>query len=338
MLRPFIVLLCLSQGIIAAESAAIVHAREAIASPGGDQRFLLESALREAKQTERTVIFGMLADHQIPSIENLLDDGLNDSDPGVRAAAMGAVAKNWPTEPRHLAMLRREIDSPEEQVAQAALGAIASIGDDHEMVKILHRMDGGGPVAAQARATLTRLYGSDLGAETVTWRSAFDERQQQLAPLLKNAEQAFHGSDNEAIRAVLHQLLMLRNPPRSDVADVIARLLTHPDPDIARLAREGLGNLSGGIARLALKSGGSILGDQFTAIGKPNLDPIQKPSHQEPAADHSTAYVLTALGCFFLVIVWMLFRTPLKDTKPIREVTRAFKRRRIQATRAYKKL
>ena len=284
-------------------------------------------------------IFALLSDQRVPDSGALLDGGLVDRDVGVRAAAMGAVAKNWPTQASHLTILRNEIDSPVEQVAQAAMGAIANIGDDRETGKILTRMEAGGPIAAQARATLTRLYGSDMGADVHAWRTAFDEREQRLAPLIQHAQEVFHGSDNEAIRAVLHQLLMLRNPPRSDVADAIAPLLANSDPDIARMAREGLGNIGGGIAMLSLKAGGPAFGDNFYA-SKARVSAPAPVVKNAPSAfiDRSTIYVFGFIFCFIAGVIWLLFRSPLKDTKPMKAATRAIKRRIQQGTRIFKKI
>lgn len=316
------------------ESAALARARAAFESPGTNQVFEIESSLHQVKPGERSAIFALLADHKITGIESILDDGLNDKDPAVRASAMGAVAKNWPTQASHLVLLRRELDSPDAQVAQAALGAIANIGDDRETGKILSRMESGGAVGQQARVSLARLYGSDLGEDVGTWRTAFQDRQQRLEPMIASAKAVFSGSDNQAIRASLHQLLMIHNPPRSDVAEAIAPLLTNADPEIARLAREGLKNLGGGMAALAIKVGAQPVTDFYLSHNSaaPVANPVQVgpdvDSKKEPLRDNSDFYVIIAVACFGLTILWLMFRTPVKDTVPMKVLTGRYKRKK----------
>ncbi len=310
-------------------STPVDRARAACALPDPAAAAALSALLEKSEPAAQAAIYDTIPVNR-PGIANIVAAGLRSQVPGIAAATMANVARNWPTVSDHLTQIRNQLGSGEPEIARAAMAAVSVIGDDRQLDAIVDHLLDEGPVADQARLSLIGLTSRDLGLEPTVWAAALEERDARSSTIAAKARTNFTGTDPEQIRSSLHDLLTL-DFSRSLAAEVIAPLLGHQDPTIATLARGTLGNIGGGVAVLLLKGG------QLPEASAPTERRV-KP---KPAPDHTGAYALLSAFCLIGIVGFVLFRTPLKDTKPVREATRVFTRtmvrtgslRRLQAAK-----
>ncbi len=272
-----------------------------------------------ANRNEQAEILALLPAEK-PGFAAVLSAGLRNSEALIQVAAITRIGSCWPTNAEHLTLIRNLIEARDPFVAKAAMSAIALIGDDRPLAQIVEQLASQGEIAQAARRTLISLTGTDAGLEPTLWEPLLVERDKRLATALMSAKVELTSGDVDQVRSALRTLLSL-TASRSAVAEMLAPLLSHPDPAIATLARGGLGNLGGGVAQLLLQGG--KLPDAF-----PNPE---RRTTAVRAQDHTGWFALIAIVCLCALIAFVLFRTPLKDTKAVRNITRAFTRSMVRS-------
>jgi len=303
-----------------------MRAAEAMVTPFSAERIdAIERTLGTGGSAERIATLNSLAGAPGPSIGRLLDSPLRDQDPGVQAAAIDAVARSWPTSEEHLAMIRRELGSPSPVVAQAAISAVAAIGDDARLDLLVERLQEKEfpAVATMAHASLVRLHGSDLGTDAEAWRSGLEKQRQIVEPQLERMRSAIAAGDPQEIRLSLHQLLMVSGA-RSARSELLSQLAGHSDAAIRGLAEEGLANVGGAIATLA--RGGLLIIDtpEVAKIRPASIAPRALPT--ELAGGGEWKVVLAALCTFAAAVVWLLYKSPVHQQAAVKHVTRTFRK------------
>jgi len=305
----------------------IERATASLKQPDHESLALITALLAQADSQTQVGIYGILPPGR-PAFFDLIASGMRSSDPDVQAAAVACMSRLWPTSMELLTMVRERVSSPIPKVAIAAMDALSTIGDDRYLRPIMDRLLDEGDIAKHARSALLALSSTDAGLEPAAWEPVLEQRDQRTGPVLEKAKNDFAGTDVDAIRASIHNLLEL-NSSRSAVAETLAPLLQNQDPKISSLGRDALGNLGGGLAQVLLR-GGSVAPP---VQGAPII--VKQPM----AADHTGVYAALAVVSLLGLVGFVLFRTPLKDTKMVRNATRSFTRRMLRdgQTRRLKK-
>lgn len=314
--------------------ATILPAADLSGGPSGetpwqraDRIDALERSLDKGSKQQRLAVLNQLARNPERGLDRALDSALRDSDPVILAAAINVVARSWPTSDHHLARIRQEAASEDPGVALAAIGALGAIGDDDRMELLASRLrtHGDPSIAASAHAALVRLMGVDAGGDEEAWRNALAIQRKAVGPQLDQVREAMSGDDSGRIRQAMHQMLMLRGA-RSERAQLLAELSDHRDPAIRKLAAEGLANIGGGVAALALASGlQGVSAPSVTAIAKPAAATARTTS-SVPAGGTPWAVIASVVGSGIAVVGWMLFRSPVKKIDDLQKATRSFRR------------
>lgn len=291
----------------------------------------LERTLEKGSPQQRLDLLNQLARRPESGVEGILDSALRDSDPVIIAAAINAVARSWPTSDQHLSRIRQEAASDDAGVALAAIGALGAIGDDDRAEVMASRLRPGADaaVAASAHAALVRLVGVDAGTDEDAWRKVLTAQYRTAEPQLDQLRDAMSSGDPGRIRQSMHQMLMLQGS-RSERAQLLVELMDHRDPAVRKLAAEGLTNIGGAVAVLALANGPQGGTDSSVVPQpKPMVDAV--PAVPAMAAGVAPWIVIVAvLASGLSLIGWMLFRSPVKRAEDLQKATRTFRKAMVK--------
>lgn len=144
--------------------------------------------------------------------------------------------------------LRRLLDSPDARVQRSAIAVLGDLNDHASFDKLLLRMaDKDELVARAARASLTTMVGSDLGADVESWNAWRDGEEtwwkDQAPALLADLK----SEDPSRVFAALSALIS-RRFFRHDIAHAIGPLAEHPRVEVASSAIQALERLGSGQA------------------------------------------------------------------------------------------
>ena len=140
-MRPFLILfLAACTSPLWAEASVLDQAQAAIGLPADQRAERLDALLQQVGANQRPEIYGLIGSRRVDGVERILDDGLADPSPGVRAAAIGAVARLWPTSLQQLQLVRREVDGDDPRVRQAAIAALGEMRVDASIDLLIGRV------------------------------------------------------------------------------------------------------------------------------------------------------------------------------------------------------
>lgn len=169
--------------------------------------------------------------------------GLGDMDAVVRAAAVNGLAQSWPVGAQHLDQVRQALNDMDEPVKRAALLYASAVNDDTAIPAAVRAMRAHDEQTVEvAHRTLVTLSRTDKGKDADAWEAWSEARNKIVDPLIDRTEAAIAKGDSRAIVDSIHALLFLRDRPAT-VGRVLLRLVSHPDPAVAAMARSALGHI-----------------------------------------------------------------------------------------------
>jgi hypothetical protein len=229
-------------------------------------------------------------------------------------------------------------------VRMAAAGAAARMRDDAAVPLLAEGLrDADAQTAEIFRTALVAITGSDHGgSDADAWKAWHDEAEASTRAGIETLRAAVAAGDPEKARAALHPLLMPRCC-RELIAEALAEVAQSDNPRLAALAREGLSNLAGPQARLAMIELGILTeSGELAELERPgNAVAGARPSFIRQVLSPQTGlqwiYLLLVMAALVTAVVWWAIwlsrKYPVVKAK-VGEATRLFKK---AVTRTYKK-
>ena len=294
------------------------QARAALAEGAHESR--LSAMAAKAPPAERAAVLGLVAEAKTPWANDMASDFLDDRDPTVRAAAVTALRRGWPSRMSHLDQVRQALLDGDPRVAANAASFVAQIGDDGALPILATRLER--DTDGSVRSAMTSLVGRDPG-EPSAWRALLDERQQRLDGPAGQLRQALATRNPDQAREAIHALLFLKDQ-KTAVGLLLFEAAEAGDASVAALARSGLQALGGPVAQVlppAIPVEGQIP-ERWASVPSPDVAAAGSARAQavippwtvpvDPVGLVVGATVIGVIGS----LTWMLWRV-----KPVRELT-----------------
>jgi len=304
---------------------AVRKVREALADNlGAPTRTRVAELYHSAKPDDRTAILAAVADAKAPWAGGMASEALDDADAGVRAMAISALSRAWPTGLDDVDRVRRLVGDGDPRVVQSAAGFLGRVGDDGALPALVDRLDSDKTGAIRKAIESLAKPPGPTPVDAAGWREVLAAREARLAPLAETLRTSIRTKDMAAAHQAIADLLLLRDQ-RVAVGTLLAEAATSGNPNLARVAREGLGLLGGPVAACLPPAPDDAAHAPALTQGRGTSQAPSSAAMEAPAAGTSLDPVALGFGIAILAIVggigWML-----AQAKPVRDATRRIAR------------
>lgn len=325
---PWLAALLLTTSLGAAEdpTALLGQARKILVEDRNEEtsRAAISGLARTASPEARVAILSAVADARPAWAGSFAGEALADPSSAVRAMAITALGKTWPTHLDDLDRVRRLLGDSDPAVVLAAAGFINRVQDDGALPILVDRLEG--DPTGTIRKTMISLAGPDPGT-TAAWRERLMERNTRLVGLAEAIRLGQANKNPDVVREAIQQLPTLRNQ-KVEAGLLLQDLIGSGDPAVSRLARETLANLGGPVHDCLVKTEAlKATGPNAKTAPSKALQVVElAPAPPTPPLIDPAGLVVGLIICGILgAIGWMLW-----SVKPIREATRRITRAATQ--------
>lgn len=239
-----VLIACLAVGLFAADAEveAILAKQDAL---NANDLARLTHAVSDGSVADRLALIDSLVKADRQEALAVVARGLRSHDQEVAVAAIHAVAAFGTADPAIAADIRTHLDSPAGAVAAAAAAYAAEVRDDQAVETLVRRLSWkqDDQAAQQALAAIT---GQNF-TSAADWDRWNREQQAATQEVLALASERLDSSDPATVLEGVSILVTAKHRP-TGIVERLIELSNHADPSVASLARAGLGTCSGPVA------------------------------------------------------------------------------------------
>lgn len=248
-MRPPVILplLVLAISTTRAPAADPVEATRALLARewGGTIEIELRQLIAQAPPDQAAQVVRTLAKDGPEEAAGILAWTLTLPDPTILASALWAAERRPDVAVERIEDVRALARHHVAQVRRNAARLLGVVMDDRSIPLLIDLLDDPErPVAMAADEALVRMTKRTRGAPSQVWRDWYAKQEALADRLLREQSAELQSDDPDKVTKAMHRLLMLETHG-SEVAETVAPLADHPDPNVANLARAALGNLEG---------------------------------------------------------------------------------------------